>query len=990
MVRIGYWVFSIWYRDRRFSSLVSRPSPLVSCLLSFIFFLTLSAKGQTDFTRYVDPFIGTGGHGHTYPGATLPFGMVQLSPDTRDDGSWDGCGGYHYSDSLMFGFSHTHLSGTGCSDYGDILLLPVKDSVNVLKKNSARFHHENEKASAGFYSVKLDNGITAELSATTRVGIHRYTFPKNSKPGILVDLMHRDKVLDASFRFVNKTTIEGYRRSEAWAKDQVVYFRIEFSAPYKLSGSRIDSLFINKSDEPEILKGNIRTWLTFGIKPNEPLIVKVSISGVSEEGAKKNMEAELPHWDFEKVKNEAHDTWQKELSKIEVSGGTEEKMKIFYTALYHTMIQPNIYNDVDGQYRGRDMKIHKAEGFNYYTVFSLWDTFRAWHPLMTIINRQRTLDFIKTFLAQYEQGGLLPVWELSSNETECMIGYHSVSVITDAAIKGITDFDMEEAFKAMKKSAESRDRYGLGLYIDKGCLSIEDESSSVSKTLEYAYDDWCIAQMAALLKHEKDYQYYMERSQYWKNLFDPQTGFIRPRKNGGWMEPFDPFEVNNNYTEANAWQYTFFVPQEIESMIQMSGGNSRFEKKLDLLFSAESKTTGREQADITGMIGQYAHGNEPSHHMAYLYNYVDKPLKTRQRVHQVLADFYHAAPDGLIGNEDCGQMSAWYVMSAMGLYQVCPGSLEVSHMPSFFPKIKVHFENGSVMELSDKDSTADKKSETKADRKSFGETLFSVIGNSKEFLFGRVATTTMNKENPYNSEAIETVPLIISHDQAFKGNMYITVMANSADDKIFYTKDGSTPDLHSAIYKSPIVIDSTATIKAIAVNKREVKSKISTAHFFKNPHPDWKISLLSKYSNQYTGGGDEATIDGIHGDTDWPKGNWQGYETDFECVIDLGKEQAVSKVGAEFLQDTRAWILMPKEVEFSFSTDGKIFSDPVIIKNILADKDYTTQLEVFSKNISSRNARYVKVKAVNYGKLPEWHQGAGGQAWIFVDEISVQ
>ncbi len=971
----------------------------------FLFFIPFFSFAQkVDFTPYIDPFIGTGGHGHTFPGATTPFGMVQLSPDTRDDASWDGCGGYHYSDSLMFGFSHTHLSGTGVSDYGDILMMPVFDTISLQKKYSAKFRHVNEKAEAGYYSVKFENGISAELTATTRVGMHKYSFPNGSGPAVLLDLIHRDKVVDGYLKIVDKKTIVGFRRSQAWAKDQIVYFRIEFAKPF------LDYKMISDSLKKDNIRfrneyfGNIKALFRFDLQPGEALMAKVSISGVDIEGAEKNMLAEMPEFNFEKIKADAKAAWNKELGKIEVSGGTPDQTKIFYTSLYHCFIQPNIYNDVDGRYRGRDFKIHTAEGFNYYTVFSLWDTFRAYHPLMTLIDRKRTVDFIKTFLAQYEQGGMLPVWELSSNETECMIGYHSVSVIADAAVKGITGFDMEKALEAMKKSAESRNRFGLGAYMDKGMIETDDEGENVSRTLEYAYDDWCIAQMAKLLKKDKDYQTYLDRSQNWKNLFDPETGFIRPRKNGGWYEPFDAREVNNNYTEANAWQYTFFVPQETEGLIHRLGGIEKFESKLDELFTAESKTTGRDQSDITGMIGQYAHGNEPSHHMAYLYNHTWNNWKTQQKVLQILKEFYHAAPDGLIGNEDCGQMSAWYVMSAMGIYAACPGEPEYALGVPLFTDVKINFENGKFFLIRRKGSLGENMYAKNfvLDGKDRGLAFINHddILNGKELIFytRKNATTDESsiKASTFNGYKLDTEivtdPIIKSYGRSFRDKMNV-VISPGTDEKVFYTLDGTDPGLKSAVYnpESPIVIDGTTTIKAIAVNKNGQQSKISTANFTLMEHPDWKISLISKYDNQYTAGGDEAVIDGIYGDVNWRKGYWQGYQgQDFECVIDMGSAQKVGSFSADFLRDIGAWIMLPKKVEFSFSLDGITFSDNTNLGNNVSDKDEKVQTKKF-KTILLRpvDARYVKVRGISYGKLPDWHLGAGGDSWIFLDEITI-
>ena len=649
-----------------------------------ILLIAYSLKAQTNYSKIVNPFIGTGGHGHTFPGAVAPFGMVQLSPDTRIDGSWDGCSGYHESDSVIYGFSHTHLSGTGCSDYGDIMLLPIM--VNQVRwsnrKYSDTFKHEKEKANAGFYSVHLDkSNIDVELTTTTRVGFHKYTFNQEGKMNILLDLMHRDKLLDGKIKVINNTTIEGYRRSEAWAKDQIVYYRIEFSKPFN------DSIIYSYNEQ-------VAGTFEFDVKKGEQIFVKVSISGVDEEGAAKNMQAELPHWNFEKVRTDCEALWNKELDKIQVKGGTADQQVIFYTALYHCFIHPSIYNDVDGRYLGRDMKIHKAEGFNYYTVFSLWDTFRALHPLFNIVQRERNLDFIKTFLEQYKQVGRLPMWELSSNETNCMIGNHAISVIADAYAKGIRGFDLKLAIEACEKTANIP-HLGMPEFRKKGYLEVEDEHESVSKTLEYAYNEWCIKQLKIYTGSNGNYDY-SYKPDAWKELYDVDTKFMRPRSNGGWYSPFNPSEVNNHFTEANSWQYSFFVPHDVYGMIYYSGGNDKFEKRLEDLFNASTKTSGREQADITGLIGQYAHGNEPSHHMAYLYNYIGKSEKTQQRVNQILKEMYANAPDGLAGNEDCGQMSAWYVMSAMGIYDVCPGGKEYNLGNSVFDEVSLLINNKRV------------------------------------------------------------------------------------------------------------------------------------------------------------------------------------------------------------------------------------------------------------------------------------------------------
>ena len=427
-------------------------------------------------------------------------------------------------------------------------------------------------------------------------------------------------------------------------------------------------------------------------------MAKVAISAVSEDGAMRNLQAELPGWDFEQVKKKATETWNTELGKIEVESSNAAQLRTFYTALYHTAIVPNINQDVDGQYRGRDNKIHTANGFVNYSVFSLWDTYRAAHPLYTIIDKKRTLDYINTFLVQYQQGGRLPVWELSSCETDCMIGYHSVPVIVDAYMKGINNFDTKLALEAMKKSA-TWNHLGLPALMDHGLLEMDDEHESVSKTLEYAYDDWCIAQFAKKQGSIADYENYIKRAQSYKNMLDPQTGFMRPRKNGGWVSPFDPREVNNNFTEANSWQYSFYTPQDVNGYISMIGGKKKMEQKLDQLFTESSKTTGRNQSDITGLIGQYAHGNEPSHHIAYLYNFTGAAYKTQAMVHRIMNDMYHDKPDGLEGNEDCGQMSAWYVLSALGFYPVTPGTTDYIIGTPQFSSATIHVENGKIFTI---------------------------------------------------------------------------------------------------------------------------------------------------------------------------------------------------------------------------------------------------------------------------------------------------
>ncbi len=959
----------------------------------FLLLLALNASlltyaQSTDYASFVDPFIGTGGAGHTYPGATVPYGMLQLSPDTRIDGSWEGCSGYHYSDSVLYGFSHTHLSGTGCSDYGDVLLLPFRGATLPAEKKSTRFRHSDEVAKPGYYAVKLrDEKVDVELTAALRSGFHRYRFDADDTKNILVDLYHRDRLLDGKIDVVSSTRIEGYRRSEAWAKDQWIYFSIEFDQPFQW-------IPMPEADGQKVRRAVLR----FDSK-NNVVCARIGISSVSTRNAAMNLATDFHDWDFDAARKRAHDAWNKELRRIEITGASQEQRTVFYTALYHCMVVPNTYSDANGEYRGRDGKTHRAVGYTQYSVFSLWDTFRAWHPLMTLIDRARTLDYIKTFLAQYQQGGMLPVWELSANETECMIGYHAIPVIVDAWMNGIREFDGRLALEAMRHSAESRERFGLGAYIDGGRLTLDDEHESVSKTLEYAYDDWCIAQFAQAIGQPEIHKQYMLRSQSWKNLFDPVTGFIRPVKNGGWMQPFDPYEVNNNFTEANAWQYTFFVPQDIPGLMNRLGGKEGFAAKLDALFSADTKTTGREQADISGLIGQYAHGNEPSHNMAYLYDYAGQPWKTQQRVRQILDGFYKPLPDGLIGNEDCGQMSAWYVMSAMGFYAVTPGSGYYAIGTPLFPQVTVHLENGKELNILVDESGPGLPYIQQADFN--GQSIGTSFITTTAIQQGGVLSFSMGDRpntgwgiGPFLHPSVEQgqeivlTPMLISEGYTFVDTMRITIA--SEVDSVFYTIDGRWPDSRSTRYTGPIAITESGTLQAIAY-KNGRPSKLARGEFFKVPHPDWTVTLSSTYSSQYSAGGPSGLINGIRGSVNWRKGDWQGYQgQDFEAVVDMGKSRSITNVSTGFLQDVRPWIFMPSEVIYSVSTDGTVFTEVYRMKNTLPDSVTEAQVIDFKASLPKTEARYVKVKAINYGNLPAWHPGAGYPAYIFVDEIEIK
>lgn len=927
--------------------------------------------------------IGTGGHGHTFPGATLPFAMVQLSPDTRIDGSWDGCSGYHYSDTVIYGFSHTHLSGTGCSDYGDIAFMPEIRPLDLSwgnlpnNKIELAFSHKNEISKAGYYSVKLDNGIKVELTSTLRVGIQQYTYSQNGYAHITLNLKHRDELLEGKIIQINKHAFSGLRRSKAWAENQLVYYYFEVS---------------RDADEISIIKnenGETKVNLVYKVKSGDKILVKAALSSVDENGAKANMDKELNHWNFEKVKQDANKAWNNELNKIKVYGGTKDEKVNFYTALYHCMIHPNIMNDADGRYMGRDKQIHKADSFNYYTVFSLWDTYRALHPLLNIIDKKRSHDFIKTFQAQYEQSGRLPMWELWGNETNCMIGFHSVSVILDAYNKGVISIEELKAIYPAVKAEAMSNRFGLDKFREKGFLSIEDESESVSKTLEYSYDFYCAYKIAELLGIRNDVDYFKKLSKGWRNMYDIKTGFMTPRKNGGWLNPFDPLRVDNNYTEANSWQYSFAVPHE-RWLIYYN------DKKISELFNASEKTTGREQADITGLIGQYAHGNEPSHHIPYLFRSLDSTVKY---VKKICKTFYKPAPDGLCGNEDCGQMSAWYVFSAMGFYPVAPFISSYRYGNLLFDSFQIAGDNYRF--------TIYKNAE-----KFLNDSAFKNYLEKNNLLLKKSNWIYIDKEgfpviNGYQIDynlgmAVEEgfekeyfpAPIIHQSSQLISNSLQVEIISNflstySNPKRTILYQTNEDPFKK---YTHPLSFTQNTRLKAIEKSEYESFSVSDTAYafFYKKPN-NYTIKINSTYNKQYTADGDEGLIDGLLGEADWRKGRWQGYQgQDFEAIIDLQTEKEVKNIKAGFLQDTRSWILFPISVTYWGSLDGITFNKITTLINEIPDSVLDVKRQELSHSFAPQIVRFIKIQASNYGKLPDWHQGAGGEAFIFIDEIGIE
>ncbi len=794
-------------------------------LISLSLFSCKESSDKKDYTQFTDPMIGTGGHGHTFPGAVVPFGMVQISPDTRWE-DWDGSSGYHYSDKTIMGFSQTHLSGTGAPEYCDVLLMPTVGEVQIMPgedndpKSGYRsaFSHKNEHASPGYYSVILDDdGVKAELTATTRTGFHRYSFPASEKSNIILDIKNRDQVLESNMEIISDTEIQGLRKSRRWADEQFVYFYAKFSKPFKTCGIAVNDTLVEGIKKAE--GKNLRAYFQFKTASNEEVMVKIGISAVDVAGARKNLETENPGWDFDKIASQAKEKWNTFLSKIEVEGGTEKQNRIFYTALYHSAIAPNEFMDVDRRYRGIDHKIHTAEGFTNYTVFSLWDTFRANMPLYTIIDPARYADFIKTFLEMYKVGGILPQWELAGNNTAVMIGYHTHSAILDAYAKGIKGIDYELAFEAMKKRVE-----GISYYKDLGFIPADKVGGSVSMVLEYAYNDWSVAQMAKALNKPVDYSDYTYRSQFYRNMFDPSTGFMRPKNSDrNWVTPFDPTEGSDHFVEGNSFQYSLFAPHDVNGLIDLIGGDVKFIAWMDTLFTKKSKHD-LNVVDASGLIGQYAHGNEPSHHMAYLYNYAGVPWKTQEIVRQILDTLYDDQPDGLSGNEDCGQMSAWYILSSMGFYPVCPGSANYVMGTPLFSRVRINLENGKQFTIKANNVSSENKyiQSVSVNGNPYSKSWFTHedILNGSEIVFEMGNTPNKNwgaakEDRPVTEKYEKSAPLpyAVTKDEYFLKSGTVALKCDDPQDKIFYTTDGSRPDEKSTLYTTPVILHQSTPVR---------------------------------------------------------------------------------------------------------------------------------------------------------------------------------
>ncbi len=799
---------------------------LVFALLAYA---GIACTQPSDPLEYVDPFIGTGFHGHTFPGAATPFGMVQLSPDTRS-GDWDACAGYHYDDRTIDGFSHTHLSGTGCADLADILFHPttreevVRDGAFL--EQPYAFSHDRETASCGYYSVELpDEGLTVELTAAPRTGVHRYTFHGDGPRRVIVDLMHTitDERVDLrALRQEGASELSGMRRTQGWVADHQVWFWARFSEPFA---------------SVELL-GDRQAVLTFAPGMTS-LTAAVGLSAVSAENARENALEEVPELDFDTVRARAEELWREVLGRIVVEGGTREERTIFYTAQYHACLTPNLMNDVNGQYRRNDQSVATLPaGRRHYSTLSLWDTFRAWNPLQTLVDTTLVRDMACSMLDMYDATGELPIWPLASGETRTMIGYHAASVIADAWMKGIRGYDGMQALEAMVRSSNINAK-GSDDYVANGFIPSENTRESVSCTLEYAYDDWAIARMAEALGCNDTAREYYRRALNYVNVFDGSTRFFRGRRSdGGWTTPFEEFATGRDYTEATPWHYRFFAPHDINGLEQLFGGRTPFVDELDRLFTLTSEEMQLDVADVTGLMGQYAHGNEPSHHMAYLYNYVGMPWRTQELTRRLLDEMYAPTPEGIIGNEDCGQMSAWYIFSSLGFYPVCPGSNEFVLTTPLFDRTTVRLANGRTLIV-----TADNP---RRNRYIDAVTLDGVpveanfvtyeqLMQGGELHFSLCEEPNLDRGTepeaaPYSLTRGEvvSVPYTTQSVSLFTEPIEIDLATTTPGAEIRYTLDGSEPDSLSPLYIAPVRVDRSLVLCAKAFKPGAAPSRTLT------------------------------------------------------------------------------------------------------------------------------------------------------------------
>jgi len=966
---------------------------------------------------YVDPFIGTDFHGHTFPGATVPSGLVQLSPDTGTEG-WDWCSGYHSSDGTILGFSHTHLSGTGASDLGDILFMPTRTPAFVpgSKDNTdngyrSRFSHKFEKAEPGYYSVYLDDvRALVELSATAHSGVQKYGFETNEDHYVTIDLSHGiyDIPTECFIKKVSEFELEGYRRSSGWADDHTLYFYVKFSGPFISMSSMVDdSISLESADS--VKADRVVSVLQFS-KDLYDLQINVGISYVDIAGARNNLESEVGNADFETIRKKAYEDWEKALSVVKVEGDNVRK-KIFYTALYHSMIAPYIMSDVDGRYRSSNRNIYKSNEPNY-GLFSTWDTFRALHPLMTIVAPEKNNQFVNSLIRYYEESGRLPVWDLNMRENFCMIGYHSIPIITDAFFKGAR-IDSEKALEAMINSSTEDSYLGLGDYRYYHYMPFDLQQNSVSKALEFAYDDWCIAKFAKALGKDEIYNEYIKRAQYYKPHFDSIDTFIKGRDSHGcFRKDFSPTQISilgvNDFTEGNSWHYSFFAPQDVNTLISLMGGDEKFIEKLDELFNSVTVTDGAAP-DVSGLIGNYAHGNEPSHHSAYLYAFAGQQWKTAEKVAQICSQLYSSERDGLCGNEDCGQMSAWYVMSSMGFYEVTPGSCDYILGSPQFDTVIINNANGNRFQIIADNLSDDNiyiggatfngneysKGYITHDMILSGGTLVLKMQDEPDKQFAQIIEDrphSVISDNVFTSEELLSEitfdPYIDVEERFFKDSIVITPKSEN-DAEIYYTLDGTIPTVRDNIVKAPITLKEDCVLSLVAKDRTSgVLSRCTTARFYKGRIEQGAKITFPAPAEQYSGEGSITLTDGLIGGSTHASGRWLGWNGgNFEISVELPTPRKISYVGVDFYASVDTWIALPKNfiVEFESDANGKIISREVIIPDG-TDRQKGSYLFGTDCDVIVKNLRII----IPENTIPAWHRFRDNKAWIFIDEILVK
>ena len=996
-------------------------------LLIFAFILQNCVNPSQENIDFVDPFIGTGGHGHTFPGATVPFGMVQLSP-SHGWKSWDWCSGYHYSDSIIKGFAHNHISGAGLAGLGDILVMPSNQmhlqagtEEDVDAGYMSRFSHKNEKASAGYYSVLLDDPqVKVELTTSKRIGYHRYTFLDAGEGYVIIDPTHQimESIQGSELEILSDTEIRGYKHTEGEGGNRKTYFYAKFSKPFTASGLAQGGKAL--SDQKQLNHKNTLAWTKFQVKRGEQIELKVALSMVNYEGAKKNYEAEIKvASNFDQALAQAQNLWREKLNKISITGSNTQK-RIFYTALYHSFISPNLISDIDGQYV-IEGKTYQSE-FDQYSNFSTWDTFRALHPLFTIIEQDKTADFVNSLSSRYSVSKVgLPVWELMGHDNVCMIGYSTTSPMADAILKDIPGIDQKQAYEAMKAAAFSfekhspnYDKNGMQYYVNLGYVP-GDIGSSISKTTEQNYYDWAIGQVAQKLEQDKDALMFDERSRSHLNLFHPEKKYLMPKAlTGEWQEVglnhWD--KLIPHYVSGNIWGYSSYVPHYMAGVIDKMGGREKYADWLNRVFTNQTQIEGAQHVDISGFIGKYAHGEESSQHMPYLYNYLGQPWKTQEIIREITHTFYKDTPDGLINNEDLGQMSSWYIFSTLGFYPVCPGSKQYIIGSPHYKEARINTESGNVFTI--KAPQASSKNiyiqSVKLNGKSHHLPFITheqiMQGGVLEFELGTKPSQWGTDETHvcqiYGNNTAETqsitlkevvfTPFTKNNKQVFADQKEILLTCNTPDAVIRYTLDGTEPNAKSTVYQKPIQVNSDVILKAKAFHDELGESTIFEQKFFK--------SITAKLQNKYPrididpkptkyGAADGSFLkDGLMGSYNFNDKHWTGLDEEkITFTIDLGSPQTISQMTLSYLVDTKVWIFPPEQISISTSADSDIYQEV----KVYSPQSLKSDLQAVQREkvtFPIQKARYIRLE-VSTLKIPSWHFGNGNQAWFFIDEVLI-